>query len=126
MPNFDVWAGIQRIDPIDASRRAVDAWKRIQDKPVTITITRAGATIAAQVVRVEFDDRADPSDADTPVTQGVPTYILILFGVQNHPSVTANDLQDGDRFRYDGKLYEVRDVIKLPGEVQARAVRYGK
>lgn len=125
MPDFNVWAGVQRIDPIDASRRAVDAWKRIQDKPVTITITRGSSTIAAQVVRIEFDE-TNPNDANTQTTQGVPTYDLILFGVQNHPSVTASNLQDGDRFRYDGKMYEVRDVIKLPGEVQARAVRYGK
>lgn len=125
MPDFNVWAGVQRIDPIDASRRAVDAWKRIQDKPVTITITRGASTIAAQVVRIEFDE-TNPNDASTQTTQGVPTYDLILFGVQNHPTVTANNLQDGDKFRHEGKLYEVRDVIKLPGEVQARAVRYGK
>lgn len=53
---------------------------------------------------------------------------LIIFGVKDHPTQADTDIADDDQFRLvsGGPIYRVKDVIALPGEIQAKAVRVSK
>lgn len=121
MPDLANWYGNDRLDPVDATGRAIAAWRRINDRPASITLYRDDATISAQTVRIEYDDKPDAP------TQAVPAKAsereLTIFGVVGHPTATDTDIEVGDVFTYMGGNYRVRDVIILPGEVQANAER---
>lgn len=117
MPNFNV--PTIRTGP-NADRRAVRAWLRISDRPVSITVTRAGVQLAAQTVRVE--PSAGGSTVNGPVGE-FGTGGVTVFGVIGHPSgsltVPDTNLQRGDRFLYNGDMVIVDAVILEPGELQA-------
>jgi hypothetical protein len=110
--------------PLSAAQRAINAWLRIGDKPSSITIYRNAVAQTAQTVRLEFDDG---TKQDTLSKAGGTTNEreLVIFGVKDHPTITATNLQDDDTFSYENQNYQVKGVINLPGEVQARAVRWG-
>ena len=113
MPSFESWRGNERA-------RAAEAWARISEQPTTITIRRGGESLAAQTVRVEFNDSARE---DLDVRRGlniVPgVQRAIAFGVRNHPTVADTDILRGDRFVINATEFEVIAVIPTPGEVQA-------
>ena len=119
MINFDLW--LDSTDDLletpaeDEAARAVLAWRRIQDKPTSITVIRVGT---AQTVRLEYDSAAGerPGEAGTAGTRG-----LIVFGVQNHPSVDDTNIRRNDRFIYGSEEYQVIDVMETLGEIQATA-----
>ena len=104
----------------DASRAAL-AWRRIQDKPTSVTFERPnGTSVGAQTVRVELSEFA--RDANSPA--GAQTVRqAIVFGVRNHPdgSVADTDVKSGYTFILNNKEYRVADVVETLGEVQARA-----
>ncbi len=113
MPDFESWRGSE-------AARALDAWARISDRAVTITIQRGAETLDAQTVRIEFGDSAR-EDLDLRrglnVVPGVQR--VVVFGVRNHPTVADTDIQRGDRFVVGATEFEVLGVIGAPGEVQA-------
>ncbi len=111
--------------PLSPAQRAINAWQRINDKPSSITIYRNAVAQTAQTVRIEFDDG---SKQDTLSKAGGTTNEreLVIFGVKDHPSITTTDIKDDDSFVYDSQTYQVKGVIRLPGEVQARAVKWSK
>jgi hypothetical protein len=121
MPSISGWLGNNRLTPVNAGIRAVAAWKRINDKPVSIVVTRGGANQAAQTVRIEFDE----IQTDVSAAGDVSRRNLVIFGVKDHPSesITDTSLLPKDLVKYGGLNYEIRDVIDLPGEIQARATR---
>jgi hypothetical protein len=104
----------------DEARWAQLAWRRIHDRPTTITIRRGGAALSAQTVRIEpllgarEDDDRELNAAALP---GVAR--AIVFGVRGHPTAADTNIQRGDRFIYSGGEAEVTAVVQLPGEVQA-------
>lgn len=113
MPDFAAW----RSDP---AARAAEAWQRIEEQTVTVTIRRGTATLAAQTVRVEPGDSAR-EDLDLRrglnVMPGVQR--AVVFGVRQHPTVADTDIERGDRFVIGATEFEVIAVIAAPGEVQA-------
>lgn len=99
--------------------RAVDAWKRISEKPSSITMRRDdGTAVAAQTVRIEWDDNSnsEPSGAGGKSSMRRGT----VFGVVNHATVADTDIQRGDRFTVSGYQYRVVDVLTTLGEKQGR------
>jgi hypothetical protein len=100
---------------ISAEKRANLAWRLIQRNPTAITFYRGSAYLAAQTVRVTFDRyQVEVREAGEATVRRV-----VIFGVQGHATVTDTDIDVGDRFAIDGQLYEVQDVVRLPGSVQA-------
>ena len=96
--------------------RAADAWKRINEKPLSIVLrTAAGASRAAQTVRVESDNSATPSES---AAGSAAKRKVIVFGVRNHATVTDTVIAEGDRFVYLGDLYICVDTILQTGEIQ--------
>lgn len=117
MTTFDMWRG-SSIAALDATGRAIATWQLIQRYPTSITLVREGsADLAAQTVRVEADSSVrsvrGQSNAQTERRQ------MLLFGVAGHPTVPDTDIESGDRFALNGQVYRVRDLVRVPGGLQA-------
>lgn len=122
MPNISGWLGNTRISMIDEGTRAAAAWNRIQDRPTSITLYRNESALGAQTVRLEYSEAT--TSAERPGVAGQPSERqLIVFGVQDHPTVADTNIQRGDMFRYGTDTYAIVDVILLPGEIQAYTER---
>lgn len=112
MPNWSNLSGV-----ISQQDRAIRAWMRIQRDPSSIDIVRNATTLAAQTVRLEFDNTNAPADSEH--GRG-SRRTLTVFGVRNHPTVADTDIEESDRFSVNGSIYRVSDVNSVvPGEVQA-------
>lgn len=106
---------------VNHAQRAILAWRRIQDDPVSITLYRDETPLASQTVRIQW--RVSLTENQTDRAEGVEREVII-FGVKDHPTVADTDIQDGDLFKKDGVSYEIEDVAMYPGEIQARGVKY--
>lgn len=101
-----------------ASDRAADAWERILEKPVTVTIKRGAATLDPQTGRWEYSNQQGTPEAKGGA--GVSsTQRGIFFGIRGHVSEPDTDIQRDDRFVVDGLQVRVISVVKTLGEVQA-------
>jgi hypothetical protein len=125
MSRLDDWRSTSRLSAPTASERAAAAWARINRKPDTITIIRAGVAQAAQVVRIEINASANATDLSANSGTSSRRYVTI-FGIQGHSTQADTDIQRGDKFKYlaAGNLanYEVLSVDKTQiGDIQAVA-----
>lgn len=125
--SFTAWLG--ETDPLLGTptdhepERAVQAWKRITDKPRSIVFANAlGVDIAAQTVRLEYDDAASLSESAAGVA---PVRKLVIFGVKGHPTVADTVIGEGYTFVYQSDEYKVIDIIYTIGEVQGIAEAVG-
>lgn len=96
--------------------RAADAWKRINEKPQSVVFrSAAGATVAAQTVRVEVDNRASDSIS---AAGAAPKMKAIVYGIKGHSTLANTDIKEGYRFVLNGDEYRCIDVIDTIGERQ--------
>lgn len=117
MPDFEAWLANDVVRP---GARAAEAWRRISDRPTSITIRRAGASLPAQTVRIEWGGSArEDEDIEVAVDAMPGVGRLTAFGVRGHPTVTDTDIQRGDRFTLGASEVEVIALLLPPGEVQA-------
>lgn len=108
---------MSKLGIISATSRAADAWRRISDKPTSITLVRDDVAQAAQTVRIEYSVAfKEPSGGAGQLAVGTAT----VFGINDHATLADTDLQRNDQFLVDDTIYVVQQVVKLPGEVQAR------
>lgn len=106
-----------------AQRRAAAAWARINDKPTSVVLRpAAGANRIAQVVRIEWDNRAGTAQSDAGQT---PRMNVIIYGIRGHATLPDTVIAEGDRFNYLGDQYTIQDVILQTGEIQGVAVAHG-
>jgi hypothetical protein len=101
--------------------RAAAAWRRIQDKPTSVTFRKTnGTALSAQSVRLEWDDTATEAQSAAGVA---PVRKLVIFGVKGHPdeSIVDTNIAEGYRFVFQDDEFRVMDVIYTIGEVQAIA-----
>lgn len=106
-----------------AQERAADAWRRIQEKPSTITLrTAAGVNRAVQTVRIEVDNRASVAES---AAGAAPKMHVILYGIRNHATLADTVMAEGDRFNYAGDQYRIVDIILQAGEIQGVAEAVG-
>lgn len=118
MPSLDGWltgSADSDIVVLPAAQRAALAWRRINDRPSSVVLIRAGTPLAAQTMRIEFDNSSSMVNG-TLVRTGVQR--LTLFGVKNHPTIADTNIQRGDRFNLGLAQYEVKSVLTPPGETQ--------
>lgn len=116
MVDLNAWLATVGNSP-NNTQRAVDAWKRINDKPVSITVIRQSTTLPAQTVRIEYSESERVITGEANGMSAVRD--VVVFGVKNHPTVTNTDLKYGDRFAYDGQIFKVMFVMSTTGEIQA-------
>lgn len=108
---------------IPSAGRAADAWKRIQDKPTSVAFrTPAGVTLAAQTVRLEWDNRATLLSS---VAGVAPRMQLIVFGIRGHATLADSDIREGYTFNYNNDSYRIGDIILQIGEIQGIATATG-
>lgn len=119
MPSLNNWLGGSRGFGINADARSQDAWRRIQDKPSSITLVRNATSLAAQTVRLEYDNTSRETAEGGAGKSSQRN--LIVFGVQGHTVIADTDIKRGDRFAVNGVQYTVIDVMFTTGEVQAHA-----
>lgn len=102
---------------IDANGRAAAAWNRINDKPTSVAFKKPdGTVLAAQTVRLEYDNivsQSEDASGQTAVRK------LTIFGVRDHSTVTDTDVKEGYRFVYQSDEYRCVDTILTIGEIQA-------
>lgn len=119
--NISAWLGAGTA--ISETERAALAWRRIQHKPASVAFrTPAGATLAAQTVRIESDTSASLS---TSAAGAGATRKVIVFGIRNHATLPDTVVGEGYRFVWSDDMYTVTDVIVTLGEVQAIAEAVG-
>jgi len=106
---------------VNVAARAEYAWRRINDKPDSVTLYRKTVAQTDQTVRIESLEnmREATGGAGTSSLRGV-----VVFGVKDHPTVTDTDIQRGDTFLLNDIKYRVVDLVFVPGEVQARCEAY--
>ena len=98
------------------AQRAALAWKRIQDKPTSVTFKNtAGTVLAAQTVRIESDSLARPATSEAGMTA---TRRVVVFGIRNHATLTNTDIKEGYTFILDNDEYRCVDTILTLGEIQ--------
>jgi|GEM_PF-2320589 len=102
-----------------ASERAVLAWRRIQDKPTSITIKRDSITLPAQTVRIEYSESERLVMGEANGASAVRD--VVVFGIKTHPTLANTDLKYGDMFAFDGAIFRVVMTISTIGEIQAKA-----
>ena len=119
MVDFNAWRG-SRTTSISAADRAVSLWGIIQRDPTSLVIERGGTELDPQDVRIEVDNTV-PSDTALP-TQKLTTVKCVVYGVKDHPAtdVVDTDIEVRDRFWLNDMQFEVRNVLLLPGQIQAR------
>lgn len=121
MPDFNAWLGAQ--DTFSAwtgeGQRATDTANTISDKSASIVLTRAGAQMDAQTVRLEPTGGAGEQGgpAGTVSNAGV-----LVTGYKDHATITDTDIRRGDRFFYEGQSYTVTQVLPdVPDRILAIA-----
>jgi len=97
--------------------RASGAWARINDKPTSILIVRKDVNLAAQTVRLEFDNTTSEVTGQGNTIASVQR--ARVFGVRAHATIAATDIKKGDRFSAHGVIWRVISVIPQTGEIQA-------
>lgn len=116
---IDLGLWLYDTEAIPAQNRAAAAWNRINDKPVSVAFKLPNGTVlAAQTVRIEYDNSASQSEAPSGQTA---VRKLIVFGVRGHSTITDTNVGEGYRFVYQNGEYRVMDVITTIGEIQAIA-----
>lgn len=122
MSDFNLW--LSDTEPITEPERAALAYSRILAKPTVVTFLKpSGATLAAQTVRVEPDDKATDMMGGDGMTG--PMRYCVIFGVVNHDTITDTDMQEGYRFILDNDEYRITDVIVTLGSIQGNAESAG-
>lgn len=124
------------VSVIDDAVRADRIWIKIQRNPSSIVFTKpkalgkndpvgspaTGTVLPAQIVRVTNDSQATVVGGSAGVA---PKHALVVFGITGHPTQPDNDIDEGYTFPYDGEIYRVNKVKRVPGGMQATATTGG-
>jgi hypothetical protein len=118
--NLSAWLGdagdLAALPTATAAQRAALAWRRINDKPSSVTFrTPAGVTLPAKTVRIEPDSTAGMATSEAGMGQ---VRKVVVFGVRGHVTVSDTDIDDGYRFVYQGDEYRCVGILTTLGEVQ--------
>ena len=94
---------------------------RIAERTTSVVLIRKGIVQAAQNMRIEADN--EPSDE---VVQSgnarLSVSFVIVLGYLNHPTVTNTNIKRADVFVFEGKRFNVIDIIpNFVDRVMARA-----
>jgi hypothetical protein len=110
MPSIETWQGssFALSSWRDDVLRAGDTARTVSDKTASIVITRAGAQLDAQTVRLEPTGGAGESGGPAGVVSNAG---ILVTGYKDHATITDTNIRRGDRFFYDGQMYTVTQVL---------------
>ena len=116
MAKIDAWAatGSQGTTWVQQADRGYDTARRIAERPTTIVVTRNGAQLAAQIVRI---DPLEGRPTETPVMSGgsEADMRVLVMGYRSTNGVTDTDLQRGDTFVTVPATYLYEVIEPVPG-----------
>ena len=121
MPNLAKWlnsgnelAGL----PIATTQyRAALAWRRINDNPTSVELrTLAGADLAAQTVRLDWDNSASMAQGEA---GAAAVRKLTMLGVKGHATVADTVIEVGYTFKLNGESLRCVHVIPQIGQIEA-------
>ncbi len=104
---------------INSNVRAERTWSMILRDPTQIVINREGVELDAQTVKLTFNSDAKWVGGDADIGKSANRDV-VMFGVAGHSCEDDTDLLTGDRFAIGFTRYEIRDVVTMPGGIQAR------
>jgi hypothetical protein len=120
-PSFASW--LLPETAITAPDRAALAWARIQDKPTSIVFKPpSGASLAAQIVRIEVDNRQSMVENASGVA---PRMQAVVYGIRGHATLADTVFAEGYRFILGNDEYHINDIILTIGEIQGIASATG-
>jgi hypothetical protein len=110
MPSIETWQGssFALSSWRDDVLRAGDTARTVSDKTASIIITRAGAQLDAQTVRLEPTGGAGESGGPAGTVSNAG---ILVTGYKDHATITDTNIRRGDRFFYDGQMYTVTQVL---------------
>lgn len=88
--------------------RGADTALLISEQPVSISVLRGSTALAAQTVRI--DALRTPRQVQAEGGEVIMTDALVV-GYAGHPTIADTDLQPGDRFKVDGRAYEIVGIL---------------
>lgn len=109
MPDIDAWTG--NSFPLSdwlTTNRAVDTAILIAEDSTSVTVVRDGSELSAQTVRI--DALRQPRQVETENGQVITADALVV-GYRGHSTIDDTDLQPGDRFKADGRAYEIVGLL---------------
>jgi hypothetical protein len=121
MPDLSGLLGKRDFRTISASVRAVRAWGRIRDRATSIVVYRNETPLAAQTVRIEYNNSRAEGFREGAGVAAVKD--AVIFGVKDHPTEDDTDLQKDDLITLSDGNYRIINVISVPGEIQATVER---
>ena len=96
--------------------QAAESWRRICEKPTSVTfMTAGGMKLPAQIVRMDSDSRTLVVSGTTGTA---PVRQIIIYGIVNHLYLPNTIMKEGYTFIYNKDEYICKDIIETPGEIQ--------
>lgn len=126
-----IWSGVgsPQQTQVDVIQKAVDTAVRIAERPSTVVISRLlnGETIqlAPQTVRIEVVQNVRTSNEVRARLEGIAIaeQYLVIIGYRDHPTIPDTDMQYADLFYYQGRMFEVLELITtVPGRLLVSAM----
>lgn len=127
MNRADVWAG--QIDPNpqrgNQEMRSYETARLIAARPFTIVVTRDDGngkkeTLAPQTVRLEVVQNIRSGVELRDALVAISKQYSVLIGYKNHPYIPDTNLRRADVFMYNGREWEVIEIIDtVPGRLLA-------
>lgn len=102
---------------------AVDTANRIAERPYTITVQRdlgdgTYVTLEPQAVRIDIIQSIRNSGENRDAMVAISKQYVVGMGYKGHPTIPDTNLQRGDTFYFQSRLYEVQEIIDtLPGRL---------
>lgn len=123
MTDLNAWLGSSTTlddwsTAIDATERAYDTARRIAERTASIVVLRKTGNLAAQTMRIDLN--GGPSE-QSGTNETASNQSVLVTGYDGHPTITNTNLRRGDRFFYDGDMYTVTQVVRVPGRLLAAA-----
>lgn len=123
----DVWAGQITPDPQRGNQemRCFDTARLIAQRPFTIVVTRDDGngkkeTLAPQTVRLEPIQNIRSGVELRDALVAISKQYVVLIGYKDHPYIPNTDLRRADVFMYNGREWEVIELIDtIPGRLLA-------
>jgi hypothetical protein len=119
-----IWSGVQTFaQQPNVEQLAVDTANRIAERPSTIVVKRdlgdgTYITLEPQTVRLEVVQSIRDSGENRDAMVAISKQYVVAMGYRSHPTIPNTDVQRGDTFYFQNRVYEVQEIIDtLPGRL---------
>lgn len=111
----------------DVTSLAIATAVRIAERPSTVVINRDTGDgnyiqLAPQTIRIEVVQSIRDSGENRDAMVAISRQYVVMMGYKDHPTIPNTDVQRGDTFYFQNRVYEVQEVIDtIPGRLMFSA-----